>query len=142
MAPIVKSKRHIAILLNFKNHNVIAQRVHGARGDEYCIARLGNDTHKVVDNGSIVERLTQTVGCCTRCQAGIDMASLFSFNHNPRFGLCRIPRRNQRWLSIAGMYLNRKHLVRIQKLEQQWKAAEARRKLPHQLVSELLHYLP
>src|SRR5664279_4141812 len=39
------------------------------------------------------------------------------------------------------MHLYRKHLVRIQKLEQQRKAAEARKELAHQLFPELLHHL-
>jgi hypothetical protein len=40
------------------------------------------------------------------------------------------------------MYLYREHLVRIQKLEQQWETVEARRQPPHQLFSELLNHLP
>jgi hypothetical protein len=39
------------------------------------------------------------------------------------------------------MYLNRKHLMRVEKLEQQRKTAEARRQPAHQLFSVLLHYL-
>ena len=40
------------------------------------------------------------------------------------------------------MHLYREHLVRIQKLEQQWKTAETRRQLAHQLFWKLFHHLP
>jgi hypothetical protein len=74
-----------------------------------------------------------------RFQARIDMASFFCLDYNPSFRLSRLARWNQLWVGVAGMNLNRKHLVCVKKFEQQGKAAEARSKLPHQLFSELFH---
>jgi len=41
MAPIVKPKSRIAILLNLENHDIVAQGVNCSPRDEYRITRLG-----------------------------------------------------------------------------------------------------
>jgi len=106
MAPIVKSECHIAILLNLENHNIVAQSVNRSRRDEYGIARLRGDAHKMFRNGSVAQRLSQNAGSCARFQAGINLAPFLSFNYNPRFGLCRNARWNQLRGIIAGMHLH------------------------------------
>src|SRR5664279_1179872 len=56
MAPIVKSKCHIAILLNLENHDIVAQSVNRSRRDESCITRLRRNAHEVVRDGPIDQR--------------------------------------------------------------------------------------
>jgi len=71
--------------------------------------------------------MPQIDASCTRFQTRIDLASKSSFNHDPSFGLPGFPRRNQIWVRIARMHLDRKHLTCIEKFEEKWKATEARR---------------
>src|ERR1039458_341530 len=75
----------------------------------------------------------------TRFEARIDPASISCLNHDPRFGLSGLARRNQVRVRIAGMHLHGKHLARVQELEEQRKAAEAGSQLAHQWFPELFH---
>src|ERR1017187_10377549 len=113
MAPIVKPECHIAILLNLENHNIVAQSVNRSRRDEYGIARLWGNAHKVFCNGSVAQRLSQNVSSGARFQAGINLAPFLSFNYHPRFGLCRIAGWIQLRGIVSGMHVHRKHLVRV-----------------------------
>ena len=71
--------------------------------------------------------MPQIDASCAWFQTRIDLASKSSFNHNPCFGLPGFSRRNQVWMRIARMHLDRKHLTCIEKFEEKWKATEARR---------------
>ena len=44
MTPVVKAKRHVAVLLNLKHYDVAAQRVNRPSRDEDAIAGLRGDT--------------------------------------------------------------------------------------------------
>ena len=84
--------------------------------------------------------LAHIVGCRARFQACVDAASAGCLNHNPRFGFSALARWNQIRLRVAGMHLDRKHFVRIEKFEEQRKAAEARSKISHEWFPELFHH--
>src|ERR1035441_5469734 len=46
MAPVIKAECHIAVLLNLKNYDIVAQRVNRSRMDEYGIAGLRGNTDR------------------------------------------------------------------------------------------------
>jgi len=93
----------------------------------------------MIRNGPVGEGTPQIAGSRARFQARIDVAFLLCLDHDPSFGLPRLARWNQVWISVAGMYLHGKHFACVKKLEEQGKAAEARSKLPHQLRPILFH---
>jgi hypothetical protein len=64
MAPIIKPKSRIAILLNLENYNIVAQSVNRSPRDEYRITRLRGYADEEVRNGPVIERLPQTPGSC------------------------------------------------------------------------------
>jgi hypothetical protein len=91
MTPIVEPECDIAVLLNFKDDNILTQTVNRPTGDEYGISRIRGNADEVVRYGSVKKRTPQTVSSRTRLQACVDPASFLSLNYNPCFGLCRIP---------------------------------------------------
>ena len=48
MAPVIKAKRNVAVLLNLKHYDVAAQRVNRSRRDKNAIAGLRRNTYQVV----------------------------------------------------------------------------------------------
>jgi hypothetical protein len=64
MAPIVKPKSRIAILLNLENHDIVAQGVNCSPRDEYRITRLGGYADEVIRNGPVIKRLPQNARSC------------------------------------------------------------------------------
>jgi hypothetical protein len=64
MAPIVKPKSRIAILLNLENHDIVAQSMNRSPRDEYRITRLGGYADEVIRNGPVIKRLPQNARSC------------------------------------------------------------------------------
>jgi len=139
MTPVVKAECDVAVLLDLKDNNVVAQSVNSSRRNKYGVARLRDNTRQAIGNRPASDGMPQTVGRRARFQARINLASFLCLDHDPSFGLPRLPGWNQVRVGVAGMNLHGEHLVCVKKFEEQGKAAEARSKLPHQLFSKLFH---
>src|ERR1035437_4857258 len=87
MTPIVKAECHIAVLLNLKDNDTASQGVNRSSRNEYAVAWLRDDAHKMVRDCPVGKRIPQIAGSRTRFQTRIDAASFICFNHDPGLGL-------------------------------------------------------
>ena len=75
MTPIVEPERHIAILLNFKDDDSVAQSVNRSCRNEDRIARLRINAHHVVRNRLVFKRTPKNARGDPRPEPGIDSAA-------------------------------------------------------------------
>ena len=75
---------------------------------------------------------------CICLQARIDTALCPSFQHDPSFGLRGLARWQQVSVRFRGMYLDRKHFVNVEELQQKGESGESPGQLSHYLLRELL----
>jgi hypothetical protein len=50
MSPIVEAECDVAVLLDFKDNNVVAQSVNSSRRDKNGVAWFGDDAHQAISN--------------------------------------------------------------------------------------------
>src|ERR1019366_530206 len=141
MAPVIKAKRHVAVLLNLEHNDVAAQRVNRPSRQENAVAGLRSEPCEVVRYHPIRERPPQIVGSGAWLQARIDAALGPRFQHDPCFSLPGLAHRQQIRVRIPRMDLNREHFTRVEELQQQWEPAETPGQLSQHLLRELLQQL-
>ena len=140
MVPVVETKRHVAVFLNLKNHD-IAQGMNGPSPNEDAITDARGKAGQLICYGALGDRLPQTLCRSAWFQAGIDASVGPFFQDNPCFGLSRIARRNQFLVGIGRVHLNRKSLAHIEKLQEQRKACVMPRELAKELFRRLLQQM-
>src|ERR1035441_5495795 len=88
VAPVEKTKRHIAVFLHFKNHQ-IAQRMNGASWYENSVARLRSEGCEMIRHGPVRDRPSQIVCRGGRLEARVDAAFCPRLQHHPGFRFAR-----------------------------------------------------
>ena len=141
MVPVVKTKRHVAVFLHFKNHKV-AQRVNGPGWQEDAVARFWPEAGQMVRHGPVCDRPPQNVCRGGWFQARVDKAFRPRLQHHPCFGLAALARRQIFRLLIRWMHLDREHVPRVEELQQQREPAEAPGQFSQQLLRPLFKQLP
>ena len=141
MVPVVQAKRHVAVLLHFKHHDVAAQRVNGPGRYEDAVAGLRSEACEVVRHRSVRERPPQIVCRGAWLQARVDAAFWPRLQHHPGFGLPGLARRQQVRMRIRGMHLDREHFARVEELQQQRESAETPGQFSQHLLRRLLKQL-
>ena len=137
MIPVVKTKGHVAVLLYFKNYNVV-QGVDGSRLHQDSVARLWREVRQVVLNFPVCNSAAKIIRRGAGLQAGVDTAFGIRFQDYPRFGFSSLPRRNQFKMRIRGMDLDGQSLAYIEKLQQQRKSGKLPSQPSHELVRPLV----
>ena len=106
MAPVIKAKCNVAVLLNLKHYDVAAQRVNRSRRDKDAVARLRRNTYQVVGQATVRKRLPENVCSGVRFQARIDAAFVSRLQHHPPFGLRPGRSRPQAPVRVSGVHLD------------------------------------
>src|SRR5208337_2754126 len=116
MVPVIKAKRHVAILLNLEHHKVAAQRVNRSCAEENGVAGLRSQPCEVILYRPVRERPPQIGFRCFWLETRIDTALCPGFQHDPSFGLRGLARWQQVRVCFCGMHLDREHFMYIEEL--------------------------
>lgn len=136
--PVVKSKRQIALLLNFRKHNARTKSMHGSSRDKHAVAGFDGDQMQAIFNGSALEcspKLLRTNACL---QASTDLAVWLSIQNDPGFGLAVFDRIEFVSKTIVRMHLQRQPVVCVEELDEQ-RELLAVRMSPEQLLRMTLN---
>lgn len=117
--PIEEAERGVAGLLDFGDHESVAQGVDRAGFEEDAIA---DARFKLVEAGVAVaggEGAFELSAVNARFEAGVDFAAGFGSEDDPGFGLAEVGRSEFRALGVVRMDLNGERELRIQEFEQE-----------------------
>lgn len=120
-APVVESKREVALLLNFRKHNARSKSMHRSRRNKHAVAGLDGDQVQAVFDGSALKCRTKLIWAYTCLQASADLAIWLSIKNDPRFGLAVFGGIEFSSKTIVRMHLQRQPVVRIEELDEQRK---------------------
>ena len=118
MVPVVKTKRHVAVFLHFKDYH-ITQRMNGSGRNENSVAGLRSERCELFRHRSVCERLPQSVCRGDRLETGVNAAFCSRLQHHPGFGLPGLACRDILGLLIRWMHLDRKCVAHVEKFKQE-----------------------
>ena len=139
--PVVKPKSDVAVLLNFKDEQPLAQGVNGPGRQEDAISFSRREGGKAIGNRALPQCLAKRVRSDAGPQPRIDSAGRLGMEDHPGFGLAALARGKQVGVPIIRVDLDRKGFPRIEELQQQGKPPVPIRYGPEQLDGGFFHEL-
>ena len=135
-SPVVDAERRVGHLLDFRQHDPRADRMHGPGRDQDAVAGPGLEPMQQGLDGPSQEGGGEVVAGDSGAQAGVDQAAGLGVDDHPGFGLAVVVGQNPAEL-VVGVDLDREDVVGVEELDQERELPLARERVDEGRAEQL-----
>lgn len=119
--PVEQTKRRIAGLLDFGDHQSRTEGMDDASRNKHAVSHLRFELVQAGFTDSLRNGLCQRRAITPRAESGVDFAAGVGVQDHPRLSFPQIGRRQHCSGGVGGMHLHAQNLLRVEQLEKEWK---------------------